>query len=160
MEGRRVKIRLQKIREGALFPKQATEGSVGYDIFACVLLDKNTRELKSKLPVEISPGETVLIGTGFKMEIPFPWQAEIRPRSGLAGKQGIEIPNSPGTIDPDFRGEVGVLIKNCGKEKFILEKNIRIAQMVFAKAEIPEFEQVPNLSKSPRGENGFGSTGA
>jgi len=111
------------------------------------------------LPIEIKSGGSVLIGIGVRFDVPFPYEAQVRPRSGLASKYDIELSNSPGTIDPDFRGEAGVLLRNRGKKKFIVEKNMRIAQLVFTKVEIPEMKEVLDLSKTPRGEGGFGSTG-
>jgi len=111
------------------------------------------------LPIEILPGESALIGIGVQLAVPWPWQCEVRPRSGLASKYDIELSNSPGTIDPDFRGEAGVLLRNRGKQKFVVEKDMRIAQLVFSEAKAPVLEEATELPKTVRGAGGFGSTG-
>ena len=124
-------IEIRKVREDAKTPVRASDGAVGYDVFASRELDKKTKEVIADLPVKILSGESVLIGIGVQMAVPFPFQCEMRPRSGLASRHDIELSNSPGTIDPDFRGEAGVLLRNRGKWTFTIEKNMRIAQIIF-----------------------------
>lgn len=152
-------IKVKKIRGDALIPVRASDGAVGYDVYASRVLDKSTKEVIRELPVEISPGNSVLIGIGVQMAVPWPIQCEVRPRSGLASKYDIELSNSPGTIDPDFRGEAGVLLRNRGEKPFTIEKNMRIAQLVFSKAEIPILEETLDLPLTRRGSLGFGGTG-
>ena len=100
-------IEIRKVREDAKTPVRASDGAVGYDVFASRELDKKTKEVIADLPVKILSGESVLIGIGVQMAVPFPFQCEMRPRSGLASRHDIELSNSPGTIDPDFRGAPG-----------------------------------------------------
>ncbi|MFH1385676.1 MAG: dUTP diphosphatase [Patescibacteria group bacterium] len=152
-------IKVQKIREGALVPVRASDGAVGYDVYASCVLDKKTKEVISSLPVEIPSGGSVLIGIGVRLAIPWPIQCEVRPRSGLASKYDIELSNSPGTIDPDFRGEAGVLLRNRGADFFTVEENMRVAQLVFSKVEIPILEEAKELPPTRRDAGGFGSTG-
>jgi dUTP pyrophosphatase len=103
--------------------------------------------------------ERKLIPTGLFLEIPAGFECQVRPRSGLALKKGITVLNSPGTIDADYRGEVGVILINLSNEAFIVENGERIAQLVFSRVEQIEFEQTENLSETERGSGGFGSTG-
>ncbi|MDA3812571.1 MAG: dUTP diphosphatase [Spirochaetaceae bacterium] len=107
----------------------------------------------------LKPGERALISTGLKMEIPSGYEAQIRPRSGLAIKYGISLVNSPGTIDADYRGEVKVIMINHGNEDFLINRSDRIAQMIFAPVTIAEFSIVSELKSSERNSGGFGSTG-
>ncbi len=107
----------------------------------------------------LAPGETALVPTGFSMEIPNGYEAQIRPRSGLAAKHGITLLNAPGTIDPDFRGEVQIILTNLGHEPFKVHRGDRIAQMVIARFERVEIEVVDELNETERGEGGFGHTG-
>lgn len=107
----------------------------------------------------LQPGETALIPTGFSMEIPIGFEAQLRPRSGLAAKNGITLLNSPGTIDADFRGQVQIILTNLGHEPFYVHRGDRIAQMVIARVERPTIEIVEELSQSQRGAGGFGHTG-
>ena len=107
----------------------------------------------------IEPMERALIPTGLFMELPIGYEAQVRPRSGLALKKGITCLNSPGTIDADYRGEVGVILANLSKETFVVENGERIAQMVIAKHERAEWMEVEILSETERGAGGFGSTG-
>ena len=109
--------------------------------------------------ITISPLERVLIPTGLHIELPEGHEAQIRPRSGLAGKHGIGIVNSPGTIDADYRGEIKIVLVNLSNEEFVLNPGERIAQMVVAKFERVEWKCVEELGESGRGEGGFGSTG-
>ena len=103
--------------------------------------------------------ERKLISTGLKMEIPLGYEVQIRPRSGLALKNGITVINSPGTIDSDYRGEIGILLVNLSNENFEINNGDRIAQMVLSKYEVPKFVKTSQISVSQRGEDGFGSTG-
>lgn len=152
-------IKVRKIREDAQIPIRASDGAIGYDVFASRVLDKTRKEVIQDLPVKIPVGGSVLIGVGVQFAIPWPFQAEVRPRSGIATKYDIELSNSPGTIDPDFRGEAGVLLRNRGTKPFLVEKNMRVAQLIFSKVEVPVLEQANNLPITRRGPSGFGSTG-
>jgi dUTP pyrophosphatase len=128
-------------------PEYKTTHSAGADIYACLASD-----------VTLRPMEIQLIPTGFSMELPEGYEAQVRPRSGLAVK-GITVPNSPGTIDADYRGEVKIILMNLGKSDFIIRHHDRIAQMVIAKAENAEFSIEEELTDTVRGTGGFGSTG-
>jgi len=150
---------MKKIRESAKIPIRASDGAIGYDVFASIVLDRQTKKIISVLPVEIPPGGAVLIGIGVKMAIPWQYEAQVRPRSGLASKFDIELSNSPGTIDPDFRGEAGVLLRNRGDKPFIVEKDMRVAQLIFSKVEVPILEEADKLPSTKRNSGGFGSTG-
>ena len=129
-------------------PSYATSQSAGMDLRA------NLEE-----PVYISPGASMLIPTGVHLELPAGTEAQIRPRSGLAFKHGITVLNSPGTIDADYRGDVGVILINHGKEPFEVRDGDRIAQMVIARYEHIAWSEVDNLQESERGQGGFGHTG-
>ena len=109
--------------------------------------------------VTIVPGEVKLIPCGFTMAVPVGYEAQMRPRSGLALKHGLILPNSPGTIDADYRGEVCVILANVGGESFTVRRGMRIAQMVIAAATRAELLEVDTLETTPRGEGGFGHTG-
>ena len=129
-------------------PSYETIASAGMDLRA------NLQE-----PILIEPMERALIPTGLFIELPIGFEAQVRPRSGLALKKGITCLNSPGTIDADYRGEVGVVLVNLSKETFVVENGERIAQMVIAKHERAEWIEVEELSTTERGAGGFGSTG-
>lgn len=129
-------------------PHYATEHAAGMDLRA-----------NTETEIVLKPLERKLIPTGLFMELPVGFEAQIRPRSGLAFKKGITVLNSPGTIDADYRGEVGVLLVNLSNEDFKLEPGERIAQMVIAKHETISWKLVTSLEESVRGEGGFGSTG-
>jgi len=116
-------------------------------------------DLYSNISALIKKGERILIPTGIKVALPFGFEAQIRPRSGLALKHGITVLNSPGTVDADYRGEVGALLINHGQEDFQINRGDRIAQMVIMKVDAPEFTHVSELPTSERGEGGYGSTG-
>ena len=109
--------------------------------------------------VTIPPGEIRMIPCGFSMAVPIGYEAQVRPRSGLASKHGISMPNAPGTIDADYRGEVKVPLINLGREPFTIERNMRIAQMVIAPVARCEIDEVDELDQTARGVGGFGSTG-
>lgn len=110
-------------------------------------------------PIELKPFERTLVKTGLFMEIPVGVECQVRPRSGLALKKGITVLNSPGTIDADYRGEVGVILVNLSQETFVIEDGERIAQLVFAKVEQAQWNEVSQLTETERGAGGFGSTG-
>ena len=110
-------------------------------------------------PITLGSLEKAMVPTGLHIELPDGYEAQVRPRSGLAAKHGITVLNSPGTIDADYRGEIKVILVNLSKEPFVINRGERIAQMVIARYEKIEWEQVCELSDSERGEGGFGSTG-
>jgi len=109
--------------------------------------------------VTLQPLERAIIKTGLFIELPVGFEAQVRPRSGLAAKKGITVLNAPGTIDADYRGEIGVILVNLSNEEFTIENGERIAQMIIAKHERAEWVEVQELSETSRGEGGFGSTG-
>lgn len=135
-------------KSGHDLPVYETIASAGLDLRACTEED-----------VILAPLERMLVKTGLFMEIPAGYEAQVRPRSGLALKNGITVLNSPGTIDADYRGEVGVILINLSQEKLEIKNGDRIAQLVFAKTEQAEWEVTSELSVTGRGEGGFGSTG-
>jgi len=108
---------------------------------------------------KLEPGEICLVPTGLVMELPVGLECQVRPRSGLALKHGITLPNTPGTIDPDYRGELRVILQNLGRDPVSLERGERIAQLVFARFEAPKVVEVDEVSRTDRGAGGFGSTG-
>lgn len=110
-------------------------------------------------PITLAPGEIAMVSCGFAMALPPGYEAQVRPRSGLASKFGISMPNAPGTIDADYRGEVKVPLINHGKAPFVVEPGMRIAQMVIAKVECAAIVEVEELEETARGAGGFGSTG-
>lgn len=127
-------------------PRYQTAGAAGMDV----------RAAQEYL---LQPGETALIATGFSMAVPYGFEAQLRPRSGLALKHGITLLNSPGTVDSDYRGEVKVILTNLGKEAFPIKRGDRIAQMVIAHVEMVEIEEVEVLDETTRGAGGFGHSG-
>ncbi len=129
-------------------PHYETNASAGMDLRA------NLTEA-----ITLQPLERAIIKTGLFMELPVGYEAQVRPRSGLAAKKGVTVLNAPGTIDADYRGEVGVILVNLSQEAFVIENGERIAQMVIAKHERAAWEVVEQLSDTDRGEGGFGSTG-
>ena len=142
-----VKITLLKHGPKVL-PEYATKGSAGLDVMAAI-----------HEPISIGPGERILVPSGFKLEIPVEYEVQIRPRSGLAIKHGITVLNSPGTIDSDYRGEIGIILINHSKNKFIINPKDRIAQMVICKVTKLNLVKVSLLNNTERGSGGFGSTG-
>lgn len=129
-------------------PAYATAQSAGMDLKACL-----------SEPVVLKPGERRLIPTGLFISLPVGYEAQVRPRSGLAIKKGITVLNSPGTIDADYRGEIGIILINLGQEDFPINDGDRIAQMVIAQHATAEWEPVEVLDETERGEGGFGHTG-
>jgi dUTP pyrophosphatase len=136
--------------EGLPLPTYHSEHAAGFDVVAGVFEDA---------PVALAPGARALIPTGFAIELPSGFEAQLRPRSGLALKSGVTILNSPGTIDADYRGEVKVLLVNLGSEPFTIPRGERIAQLVVARVEQVRIEPASELGGTSRGEGGFGSTG-
>ncbi|WP_299374220.1 dUTP diphosphatase [uncultured Kiloniella sp.] len=134
--------------EGLPLPSYATPQSAGMDLLAAV-----------NKTIELAPGDRTLVPTGLKIALPDGYEAQIRPKSGLALKHGITLVNTPGTIDADYRGEIGVIMINLGKETFTIERGIKIAQMVVAPCIQASWSAVTSLEKTSRGEGGFGSTG-
>ncbi len=128
-------------------PGRATEGSAGFDI-------------ASAEGAVLQPMERRLFGTGFAVAIPDGWEIQIRPRSGLAYKHGVTLPNTPATIDSDYRGELKIALVNLGAEPFTVERGMRIGQLVVARVPEATFREVDQLPPSGRGAGGFGSTGA
>ena len=129
-------------------PSYQTSQSAGMDLRA------NNPE-----PIVLKPLMRAIVPTGLFIELPEGYEAQIRPRSGLAAKKGIGLVNSPGTIDADYRGEIGVIVVNLSNEDFTIENGERIAQMVIAKHEVASWQEVASLNESDRGSGGFGSTG-
>lgn len=129
-------------------PAYATVESAGCDLTAAISED-----------VVLAPGKRALIPAGIKIMLPAGFEAQVRPRSGLAYKHGITVLNTPGTIDSDYRGEVGVVLINHGDEPFTITRGLRIAQMVIAPVTFAEWKEVQELEESARGAGGFGSTG-
>ena len=143
-----IEILIKRLSEEVSLPKYETSGSSGMDL-AANIDDKIT----------IDSGKTVIIPTGLSLSIPKGFEVQIRPRSGLAAKQKITVLNTPGTIDADYRGEIKVILINMGKDSFIVEKGLRIAQMVVCPVVQAQLKEVDDLSETERGKGGFGSTG-
>ncbi len=144
-------VRIPLLRVGDLAPPAPacqSEGAVGLDLAAAVAE-----------PFTLAPGERKLIPTGFALAIPLGYEGQVRPRSGLALKHGITVLNSPGTIDPDYRGEVKVLLVNHGSEAFVVTPGDRIAQLVICPVARAELVLVTSLDETARGSGGYGSTG-
>ncbi|MES2215643.1 MAG: dUTP diphosphatase [Pseudomonadota bacterium] len=143
-------MHLQKLEhaQDLLLPRYATEGSAGMDLMAAIHDN-----------VCVRPGSYTLIPTGICIALPENYEAQIRPRSGLAAKHGVTVLNTPGTIDSDYRGEIKVILINHGAEDFVVERGMRIAQMVIAKYTQIQIQEVSELSSTDRGDKGFGSTG-
>ena len=129
-------------------PNYETIASAGMDLRA------NIEE-----PITLKSLERTMVKTGLFIELPIGYEAQVRPRSGLAAKKGITVLNSPGTVDADYRGEIGVILVNLSNEDFVIENGERIAQLIIAKHERAEWLEVNELSETSRGEGGFGSTG-
>jgi dUTP pyrophosphatase len=145
-------LRIQRLphAEGLALPAYETTGSAGMDLRAAVAEDA---------PITLAPGARILAPTGLKIALEPGWEAQVRPRSGLALKHGITCLNSPGTIDSDYRGEVGVILINHGSEPFVIKRGERIAQMVIARHAQAVIAEVESLDETVRGAGGFGSTG-
>jgi dUTP pyrophosphatase len=146
-----IKIKIHRINENfndIPLPEYATEGSSGLDIRAAV-----EDEFK------IEKGKVALVPTNLRVEIPFEYEIQVRPRSGLAAKNGIGVLNSPGTIDSDYRGEIKIILFNFGQEDFVIKRGDRIAQIVLSKVYKMDIEETYDLNNSERGAGGFGHTG-
>ncbi|ACV63918.1 deoxyuridine 5'-triphosphate nucleotidohydrolase Dut [Desulfofarcimen acetoxidans DSM 771] len=146
----KLKVRVTRLRnaQGLSLPEYMSKGASGMDIYAAV-----------NEPVVFLPGEIKLIPTGLAIAVPEGWEAQIRPRSGLALKHGITVVNSPGTIDADYRGEIKVILANTGQSTFTVNRGDRIAQMVFQAVCMAQWEVVDSLDETERGAGGFGHTG-
>ncbi|MGE7112949.1 dUTP diphosphatase [Lysinibacillus sp. NPDC047702] len=139
-------VKIKRIHVDALLPMQANPGDAGMDLYSIEA-------------IEIPAGQAKLIKTGLQIELPKGTEAQIRPRSGLALKHSVTVLNSPGTIDEGYRGEIGVILINHGKEAFIVEKSMRIAQMVIQLVPTIQLLEVNELSQTVRGTTGFGASG-
>ncbi len=145
-------LRIQRLphAEGLALPAYETTGSAGMDLRAAIPEDT---------PLTVAPGARMLVPTGLRIALEQGWEAQVRPRSGLALKHGITCLNSPGTIDSDYRGEVGVILINHGADPFVIRRGERIAQMVIAAHAQAVIVEVGSLDETARGTGGFGSTG-
>ena len=143
-----LEVKFKRIRPSSRLPVYATKGSSGLDLFADI-----------KEEIVLKPFDRVKVPTGIALEIPDGYEAEVRPRSGLALEWGVTLINSPGTIDSDYRGEISVLLINLGEKPFLIKPGMRIAQLVFRKVERVVLKEVDELGGSERGEGGFGHTG-
>ncbi len=143
-----IRIRISRLPhgEGLPVPSYATPGAAGMDVVAAEDLD-------------LLPGQRHAVGTGFRLAIPVGYEIQVRPRSGLAFKHGLSVPNAPGTIDSDYRGELKIILINHGSEPFPIRRGERIAQLVPAAVIVASFDEVAELSDTARGAGGFGSTG-
>jgi len=137
---------VQRVHPDAVMPKYAHEGDAGVDLY-------------SVEEAVLAPGERKLVPTGLKISFPRGFEAQVRPKSGLALKQGLSVLNTPGTVDAGYRGEVGVIVVNLGQEAVTIAKKTKIAQMIFTRVEEAVFEETVALDTTTRGEGGFGSTG-
>ena len=141
-------IKIIRLRPTAILPSYQTESAAGMDLHACI-----------NQPMVIRPLERAMVGTGLSIELPPGYEAQIRARSGLAIKHGLTMVNGIGTIDGDYRGEVTALVVNLGSVDFVIEPDMRIAQMVIAKYETISWQLVDELGQTTRGQGGMGSTG-
>ena len=139
-------VSFKRLNPQAVLPAYAHPGDAGMDLCACE-------------PATLQPGERKLIRTGLAMALPPGTEGQVRPRSGLALKHGITVLNAPGTIDAGYRGEVGVILANFGDAPFVVEKGMKVAQIVVARVEQAEIEEVLETDETDRGTGGFGSTG-
>lgn len=141
-------VRVQRLRDDARVPCKASEGAAGFDLAAAL-----------DAPITIEPHAWVAVPTGIAIALPPGFEAQVRPRSGLAARHGITVLNAPGTIDEDYRGEVRVVLINHGREPFVVDHGERIAQMVIARVADAAMLEVDALDETERGSKGFGSTG-
>ena len=142
-----VKLLIKKLHKNIILPEYKTDGSSGMDLMANV-----------EQTVKILPGEKKIISTGIMVAIPEQYEIQIRPRSGLAAKNGISVLNTPGTIDSDYRGEIKIILINLSKKSFVVKSGDRIAQMIVCPIIKVELKEVESLPETVRGEGGFGST--
>ena len=145
-----VQVRIQRLPHAHGLPAYATPGSAGLDIAAAVAGDE---------PMELAPGARALVPTGLRLAVPEGYEAQIRPRSGLALRHGLMLPNSPGTIDSDYRGELQIIVMNAGSEPVRIERGMKIAQLVLMPVPRVAWQECTELDTTERGEGGFGSTG-
>lgn len=143
-----ISVRREPDAEGLPLPEYATDGAAGMDLLAAVRED-----------LVLQPGARAVVTTGLRIAVPEGYEAQVRPRSGLALKHGIVCPNAPGTIDSDYRGVVGVILANTGDEPFVIRRGDRIAQLVIAPVARGRWVEVSALPETQRGDGGFGSTG-
>ncbi len=143
-----IDLRIERLKADVPLPAYQSENAAGMDLHAAI-----------DAPVTLKPGDIRLIPCGFRMAVPVGYEAQIRPRSGLASKNGVSMPNAPGTIDADYRGEVCVPLINLGREPFTVERHMRIAQMVIAPVAHARIIEATDLDQTARGTGGFGSTG-
>jgi len=143
-----MRIEITKVRDGAVLPEYQTAGAAGMDVCACI-----------DDAITLQPGEREMVPSGFAIALPDGYEAQLRARSGLSIKHGITMINGIGTIDADYRGEVGVLLVNLGQEAFEITPGMRIAQLVVARYERIDWSEVATLEATERGAGGFGSTG-
>lgn len=143
-----IEVRIKCLNDRAVLPKYMTAGAAGMDL--CAALES---------PVRLEPGARMLVPTGIAMAVPPGYEGQVRPRSGLALRKGLGMVNAPGTIDADYRGEIGVILINLGQETVTIESGDRIAQMVIAPVQRARLVSVENLDETERGEGGFGHTG-
>ncbi|MCK6418232.1 MAG: dUTP diphosphatase [Alphaproteobacteria bacterium] len=144
------RVKIARLAHGAdlPLPAYATAQAAGMDLTAAI-----------DAPMTLKPGDTALVPTGIAIALPPGFEAQVRPRSGLAAKNGVTVLNAPGTIDADYRGEIKAILINHGRADFTIERGMRIAQMVIARHETAAFEEVETLDDTARGSGGFGSTG-
>ncbi|MCC6952020.1 MAG: dUTP diphosphatase [Phycisphaerales bacterium] len=144
-----VRLAVKKLHEAATLPGYQTAGAAGMDIHACL----------PEAPVTLQPGAIAVIPTGLALAIPAGFEGQVRPRSGLSTKHGLSVPNAPGTIDSDYRGELRIALINHGREAFTVTHGMRIVQLVIAPAVRASIELADDLDETARGQGGFGSTG-
>ena len=148
MESVPIRIRYKRLHKRARAPKRTTEGASGYDLVACLEEEQ-----------VLAPGGITLVPTGLALAIPPGYEGQVRARSGLALKHGISVLNGPGTIDSDYRGPLGIILGNLGRDEFTITDGDRIAQIVFTRVPGTVLEEVDELPSTDRGEGGFGHTG-
>lgn len=141
-------VKIKKVKPNAILPQYQTEHSAGMDLHACI-----------DAPIILNPMDRIMIPTGIAVELPVGYEMQIRARSSFGAKYGVTMANGVGTIDSDYRGEISVVLINLGKEPFVIEPEMRIAQAIVAKYEHVIWQEAVELSDSERGEGGFGSTG-
>jgi dUTP pyrophosphatase len=144
-----MKVKIKKLKPQANLPEYQTEQAAAMDLHACI-----------DAPMEVAPMERFMVPTGIAVELPEGYEAQVRARSGLSIKKGLSLINGIGTIDADFRGEINVLMINLSQEKVTIDPNMRTAQLVLSRFEKIEWEESQELTKTERGDGGYGSTGA
>jgi dUTP pyrophosphatase len=146
-----IPVRILPHGQGLPLPQRQTEGAAGLDLTAALSPDEQ---------ITLNCGDRVLVPTGIALQLPAAYEAQVRPRSGLALKHGVTVLNAPGTIDADYRGEINVLLVNLGREPFVIARGLRIAQLVVAPVTAVTLQPVAELDDTDRGDGGFGSTGS